>query len=66
MLMKDWDNDENVPTLCVILFIQGVKIQQTYGYDDEAKRDKVFDTFSDEQAAKILDASTSMFLEESE
>ena len=64
LLTKDFDDDEeSKPLLTITFFLEGVKVNQKLGYDDEAKRDKIFNDFTDEQAQTMLDNTLAMFNE---
>ena len=64
LLTKDFDDDEeSKPLLTIIFFLEGVKINQKLGYDDEAKRDEMFDKVTHEQVQKTLDNALAMFNE---
>jgi len=63
LLTKDWDNDDEKPTLVITLFNEGVKVNQTYGYDEEETRDRIFETFSEESTQGMLDSVLKMFEE---
>ncbi len=62
LITKDFDNDEEgSPTIQVCFFLEGVKVVQTLGYNDEDKRDSVFDEFTDDRAQEILDNTIELF-----
>lgn len=64
LLTKDFDDDEeSKPLLTITFFLEGVKVNQKLGYDDEAKRDQMFDKVTDEQLQKTLDNALAMFNE---
>lgn len=64
LLTKDFDDDEeSKPLLTITFFLEGVKVNQKLGYDDEAKRDEMFDKVTDEQVQKTLDNALAMFNE---
>lgn len=64
LLTKDFDDDEeSKPLLTITFFLEGVKVNQKLGYDDEAKRDEMFDKVTDEQIQKTLDNALAMFNE---
>lgn len=64
LLTKDFDDDEeSKPLLTITFFLEGVKVNQKLGYDDEAKRDEMFDKVTDEQVQKTLDNVLAMFNE---
>ncbi len=64
LLTKDFDDDEeSKPLLTITFFLDGVKVNQKLGYDDEAKRDEVFDKVTEEQVQKTLDNALAMFNE---
>lgn len=64
LLTKDFDDDEeSKPLLTITFFLEGVKVNQKLGYDDEAKRDEMFDKVTDEQVQKTLDNALVMFNE---
>ena len=64
LLTKDFDDDEeSKPLLTITFFLEGVKVNQKLGYDDEAKRDEIFDKVTDEQVQKTLDNALAMFNE---
>jgi hypothetical protein len=60
LLTKDWDNDDEKPTLVITLFNEGVKVNQTYGYDEEEIRDKMFNEITEEQAQNIVNVFVEM------
>ena len=64
LLTKDFDDDEeSKPLLTITFFLEGVKVNQKLGYDDEAKRDEMFDKVTDEQVQKTLDNALAIFNE---
>lgn len=64
LLTKDFDGDkESNPLLTITFFLEGVKVNQKLGYDNEAKRDEIFDKVTDEQVQKTLDNALAMFNE---
>jgi hypothetical protein len=64
LLTKDFDDDEeSKPLLTITFFLEGVKVNQKLGYDDEAKRDEMFDKVTEEQVQKTLDNALAMFNE---
>lgn len=64
LLTKDFDDDEeSKPLLTITFFLEGVKVNQKLGYDDEAKRDEMFDKVTDEQVQKTLNNALAMFNE---
>ena len=64
LLTKDFDDDEeSKPLLTITFFLEGVKVNQKLGYDDEAKRDEMFEKVTDEQVQKTLDNALAMFNE---
>lgn len=64
LLTKDFDDDEeSKPLLTITFFLEGVKVNQKLGYDDEAKRDEMFDKVTAEQVQKTLDNALAMFNE---
>jgi hypothetical protein len=64
LLTKDFDDDEeSKPLLTITFFLEGVKVNQKLGYDDEAKRDEMFNKVTNEQVQKTLDNALAMFNE---
>ena len=64
LLTKDFDDDEeSKPLLTITFFLEGVKVNQKLGYDDEVKRDEMFNKVTDEQVQKTLDNALAMFNE---
>ncbi len=64
LLTKDFDDDEeSKPLLTISFFLEGLKVNQKFVYDDEAKRDEIFDKVTDEQAQKTLDYALALFNE---
>lgn len=64
LLTKDFDDDEeSKPLLTITFFLEGLKVNQKLGYDDEAKRDEMFDKVTAEQVQKTLDNALAMFNE---
>ena len=64
LLTKDFDDDEeSKPLLTITFFLEGVKVNQKLGYDEEAKRDEMFDKVTKEQVQKTLDNALAMFNE---
>lgn len=62
LLTKDFDDDEeSKPLLTITFFLEGVKVNQKLGYDDEAKRDEMFNKVTDEQVQKTLDNALALF-----
>jgi hypothetical protein len=43
--------------------LEGVPVNQKLGYDDEAKRDEMFNKVTNEQVQKTLDNALAMFNE---
>ena len=65
LLTKDFDDDEeSKPLLTITFFLEGVKFNQKLGYDDEVKRDEMFEKVTDEQVQKTLDNALAMFNEQ--
>ena len=65
LLTKDFDDDEeSKPLLTITFFLEGVKVNQKLGYDEEAKRDEMFDKVTKEQVQKTLDNALAMFNEQ--
>ena len=63
LLTKDFDDDESKPLLTISFFLEGVKVNQKFVYEDEAKIDEIFDKVTDEQAQKTLDYALALFNE---
>lgn len=62
LISKDFDEEEEERELLVItFFIEGVKVSQKFGYDNEAKRNEMFDKITNEQLQKSLDNTIKMF-----
>jgi len=64
LLQKDFSNDEEQEEndlLLVVFYINGVKCQYSYGYEDTETRDKVFLSITNEQAQNTLDNALKMF-----
>ena len=54
LLSKDFDEDDESPVLSMTVIVDGISISQNHSYSDEATRDNVFDTFSDESAQLVV------------
>lgn len=61
LLTKDFDEDEDNPLLIITFFLDGVRVNQKLGYDNESKRDEMFDKVTAEQVQKTLDNSLAIF-----
>lgn len=55
LLTKDFDEEDENPIISVTFFIEGCKIVNRLGYDNEEQRDKVFLEFKDELAQILVD-----------
>lgn len=55
LVEKDWDNEGDNPVCDVVFHIDGVRISQKLGYDNEADRDKTFNELTNEQAQGMVD-----------
>jgi hypothetical protein len=64
LISKDFDDEEESELLVMTFFIEGVKVTQKFGYDNEEKRNEMFDKITDEQAQKSLDGTIKMFTEQ--
>ena len=61
LVSKDFDEDEDdKPLLVLTVFIAGLKCNQKFGFDTETDRDNNFNTFSAEQAEKIIKSVESL------
>lgn len=65
LLQKSFDNEEQKPELIVSYHLHSCCIQQNHVYKDESIRDKFFDTYTNEQAQKMID-STLKLLEDND
>jgi len=56
LLSKDFDNEEedSKPLLVITIFCDCVKFNNKLGYEDEEKRNDVFDKFTEKQAEAFL------------
>ena len=61
LISKDFDEEEKKELLVITFFIDNVKVTQKMGYNDEAKRDEMFDKVTDEQAQKTLNNALKLF-----
>jgi hypothetical protein len=62
LLTKDFDNDGDESDLIVItFFLDGVKANLTYGYNDKETRDRIFESITDEQIQSTLDGVIKTF-----
>jgi hypothetical protein len=63
LLSKDFDDeeDEGKELLVITLFIEGVKVAQKFGYNEEKTRNKVFNELTDEQAQQALNNALQLF-----
>jgi len=61
LLTKDFDEDDDNPLLIITFFLDGVRVNQKLGYDNESKRDEMFDKVTAEQVQKTLDSSLAIF-----
>jgi len=63
LLTKDFDNEgeEDKAQLVVTFFLDGVKINQSFGFDSEQVRDEQFYKFSDKGAQQMVDRYLQFF-----
>lgn len=61
LISKDFDEEEERELLVITFFIEGVKVSQKFGYDNEAKRNEMFDKITNEQVQKSLDNTLEIF-----
>ena len=61
LISKDFDEEEERELLVITFFIEGVKVSQKFGYDNEAKRNEMFDKITNEQVQKSLDKTLEIF-----
>jgi len=56
LLSKDFDNEDedSKPLLVITIFCDSVKFKNKLGYEDEQKRNDVFDKFTENQAEAFL------------
>lgn len=62
LLEKDFDEEEEMEQLKIIVYIKGLRIEQKHSYDDEKLRDKVFEEYTDAQAQEMINALKKMLL----
>lgn len=60
MVMKDWDEEDSTPRVLVIIFIDGVKFQPSFGYKTNSEMAKAFDKIDSSMAQQMLDGAISM------
>lgn len=57
LLTKDFDEDEDSkPLLVITIFCEGTKFNHKLGYEDEEKRNDIFNKFTEEQADVFLES----------
>jgi len=63
LLQKDFgdDNEDNKPLIRIIFNVEGIKVSQSLGYDDEVQRDKIFESITEEQIQNTVDNALKMF-----
>jgi len=63
LLQKDFDNedDELKDLLIVTFYLEGIKVTNSYGYENEQNRDNLFNNLTNEQAQSIVSNSLNMF-----
>lgn len=64
LLSKDYDEEDDMDIIQITFFIDGVKINQKYGYNSEKEMEEMFNTISQDQIQKIFDATYKMFTDE--
>lgn len=60
LVMKDFDEDD-IPLLCIVFFVEGAKVSQKLGFEDEGKRDYLFESIEDSQVQRIVEEAAIMF-----
>lgn len=63
LLQKSYDEEEEKPTLIVSFHVEGCYVTQTHGYNEESKRDKMFNTYTDVQAQSMFDSTLKLLKE---
>lgn len=63
LLQKDFDNedDELKDLLIVTFYLEGIKVTNSYGYENEQNRDNLFNNLTNEQAQSIVNNSLNLF-----
>lgn len=61
LISKDFDSDEEKPLIAITFYFEGVRTVQSFGYDDEEKRDEMFLKITDEQIKDTFDRTSKMF-----
>ncbi|WP_264548004.1 hypothetical protein [Flavobacterium sp. N2820] len=61
LLQKSWNEDDDKPSLIFTFNLKSCCINKTHSFTNEISRDKVFDTFTDEQAQNMIDSTSKLF-----
>lgn len=61
LLEKKWNDEDEKPAISIVFHENGLRIEQTHGYNNEENRDHIFETFTAEQAQKCIDVTKKLF-----
>ena len=63
LIQKDFDNesDDNSDLILIVFYVNGVKCQQTLGYETAEKRDEIFDKITESQVLVTVNNAIKMF-----
>lgn len=61
LLEKRWDDEEDKPAISIVFHENELRIEQKHGYNNEENRDRIFETFTAEQAQKCIDVTKKLF-----
>lgn len=62
LLTRDFDNeDKDQPVITITFFLDGVKVKQSLGYNEESKRDEYFNKITDKLVQQMLDNCLKLF-----
>lgn len=65
LIMKDFDDsEESKPQIVFMVFLEGVKMEITLGFENEEKRDDGFDKFDSERAQEVINGLKTMMQDE--
>lgn len=62
LLQKDFDNDDDEESdlMVITFYLDGVKVKNSYGYDNSETRDRVFDEVTEKQVQSLVDNAIKM------
>ena len=64
LIQKDFDNDDNDESdlMVITFYLDGIKVKNSYGYDNSETRDKVFNEVTEKQLQSLIDNAVKMML----